>query len=249
MYTYKLTISYEGTVYSGWQMQSNAPSIQQTIVDRLKVILKNSEVVLIGSGRTDAGVHALNQVAHFRHSNAIDLRRLQRALNGMLPSDIRIKSIESVSSDFHAQYSAKGKEYHYHLYLDPIMDPFRRHHCWHCYEKIDLQILKEASKLFIGTHNFTSFSNKAEKGAAAKNPVRTIYRLDICEEDGGVRLEFEGNGFLYKMVRNIVGTLVNVAKGKRPISDIPRIFNEKNRQQASNAAPPQGLFLVRVHYE
>lgn len=248
MYTYKMTIAYEGTRYSGWQIQHNADSIQQKILDALKILLKSDQVVLIGSGRTDAGVHALKQVAHFRHPTTIDSSRLLVSLNGMLPYDIRIQSIELVASNFHAQYSAQGKEYHYHIHLDPVMNPFKRLHCWHVRDKLDRTLLSAAAQLFIGTHDFTSFSNQAHEGSASKDPIRTIYRLDICDEPGGIRLEFEGNGFLYKMVRNIVGTLVEIAREKRSIDEIPVIFAAMNRRLAGMAAPPQGLFLVHVNY-
>lgn len=245
---YKLTIAYDGTNFSGWQIQPNATSIQEHIQHALKLILHKEKVVLIGSGRTDAGVHALAQIAHFKCPETLDLIRLLYALNGILPRDIRIKQIELVPDHFHAQYSAIGKEYHYHIYLDPVVDPFRRLYCWHMHRSLDLHLLEQAAEYFIGTHNFSAFANEAHAGSAAKNPVRTLYRLDIVKEPGGVRLEFEGNGFLYKMVRNIVGTMMDVAMRKRPIEDIEEIFKSKNRRLASMAAPPQGLFLVQVKY-
>ncbi len=245
---YKLTIAYDGTNYSGWQIQPNAVSIQELIQNALKVFLHKEKVILIGSGRTDAGVHALAQVAHFKFPEEIDLVRLLSALNGILPRDIRIAKAELADEAFHSQYSARGKIYHYHIYLDKVMDPFRRLYCWQMRRQLDLPLLTKSAACFIGTHNFTSFANESHAGSAAKNPVRTIYRLDIVEEPGGLRLEFEGNGFLYKMVRNIVGTMVDVASKKRPFEDIQEIFLSKDRRKASLAAPPQGLFLVQVHY-
>lgn len=244
---FKLIIAYDGTNYSGWQIQPNGVSIQEKLHQALKILLKQ-EVHITGSGRTDAGVHALGQVAHFTHSSDIDLRRLQNSLNGLLPIDIRIRSVEAVPLDFHARYSAISKTYHYHLHFDRVMDPFHRLYRLHVLEKINLGLLIDASQLFVGTHDFTSFANEAHAGVAAHDPVRNLARLDIIPQDGGVRLEFEGDGFLYKMVRNIVGTLLEVASGKMDINDIPKVFEAKDRRLAGKAAAPQGLFLVRVDY-
>lgn len=249
MHCYKLIIAYEGTRYSGWQIQPNAPSIQQHLQECLAAFLSGEHVALIGSGRTDAGVHALNQVAHFKTIQSFDPNRLLMALNGLLPRDIRVKVVEEVPLQFHSQHSAIGKEYHYHLFLERVMDPFRRLYCWHVLRRLDLSLLKEAAALFVGTHDFTSFANEAHSGSAARNPIRTLYRLDVCPSEGGVRLEFEGDGFLYKMVRNIVGTLVDVASHRLTHSEVMAIFESKDRRCASCAAPPQGLFLVRVNYK
>lgn len=247
MFKYKLIIAYDGTGYSGWQIQPHDKSIQQTLQQSITTILRH-HVVLIGSGRTDAGVHAYGQTAHFKHETEIDLYRFHNSLNGIIPHDIRIRSVELAAPDFHAQHNAVGKEYHYHLYLDKVMDPFRRLYCWQIYHTLDRDLLRQAASLFVGTHDFTSFANEAHRGTASKDPIRTLRRLDVIDEEGGVRLEFEGDGFLYKMVRNIVGTLVDVASGKRPIEDIPKIFASTDRRQCSMAAPPQGLFLMRVEY-
>lgn len=250
MHCYKLTIAYDGTQYSGWQIQPNAISIQQLIQEALQKLLKGHHVAVIGSGRTDAGVHAKAQIAHFRWSEKLDRSKLLVSLNGLLPRDIRIKKVEEEAPDFHAQYNATSKEYHYYLYLDQVMDPFKRNYCWHIhYRHVDISLLKEAAKFFVGTHDFTSFANEQHAGSVAKNPVRTIYRIDICEIEGGIRLKFAGNGFLYKMVRNIVGMLVEVASGRRPLEDISALFKAKDRRQAPMAAPPHGLFLFKVSYK
>jgi len=248
MHCYKLTIAYDGTRYCGWQIQPNALSIQQLIQEALFKLLKGHHVPVIGSGRTDTGVHARAQIAHFKWPERLDINKLLFSLNGLLPRDIRVKSVEEADSHFHAQYNASGKEYHYYLYLDKVMDPFRRSQCWHVHKRIDIPLLKEAAKRFVGEHDFTSFANEGDAGSVSRNPVRTIYRIDVCETEGGVRLEFEGNGFLYKMVRNIVGMLVDVASGRRTLEDVERIFAAKDRRQAPMAAPPQGLFLFRVSY-
>ncbi|HEY5234733.1 MAG TPA: tRNA pseudouridine(38-40) synthase TruA [Rhabdochlamydiaceae bacterium] len=247
MNKYKLTIAYDGTAYSGWQIQNNAVSIQSLLEEALATILR-APTPVIASGRTDAGVHAKAQVAHFISEIAPDLKRLHLSLNGILPDDIRILSVEEASPDFHARYSAVSKEYHYHLHLERTTDPFKRLYAYHDYSPLDLERMKEAAKYFIGTHDFTTFANEASKGSAAKNPVRTITRLDICEEPGGIRLEFEGDGFLYKMVRNITGTLLDVARGKISVESIPRLFEAKDRSLAPPVAPSRGLFLVKVNY-
>lgn len=248
MHCYKLTLTYDGTHYSGWQIQPNGPSIQQHLQESLAEFMSEDSVTVIGSGRTDAGVHALNQIAHFKTEHELNLNRLRLALNGLLPRDIRVKKVEIVPLKFHSQYSAIGKEYHYHLYLDRVMNPFRHLYCWHVLRKIDFNLLQEAAALFVGTHDFTSFANEPHAGSVTKNPVRTIYRLDVCPVEDGLRLEFEGNGFLYKMVRNIVGTLVDVASYRLTIAELISIFEAKDRRQSGPAAPPQGLFLVRVDY-
>lgn len=248
MHNYKLTIAYDGTEYGGWQVQDNAESIQQLIQNALRTVLRH-EVNVVGSGRTDAGVHALGQVAHFKTHGELDLFRIFHSLNSLLPRDIRILQIEPVPLAFHAQRSAIKKTYYYHLSLNPVQDPFRRLYSFHVHEKIDLDLLASASKLFVGTHDFTSFANEAHKGAAAKDAVRTMLRLDPVLENGGLRLELEANGFLYKMVRNIVGTILEVAAKKRPIEDIPKIFAAKDRRQAGQAAPSHGLFLIKVNYK
>ncbi len=247
MNKYKLTIAYDGTAYSGWQIQNNAVSIQSLIEEALATILRTPTPV-VASGRTDAGVHAKAQVAHFICETTPDLKKLQLSLNGILPDDIRILSIQEAAPDFHARYGAVSKEYHYHIHLERTTDPFKRLYAYHDYSPLDLEKMKQAASCFVGTHDFTTFANEASKGSAAKDPVRTITRLDICQEPGGIRLEFEGDGFLYKMVRNITGTLLDVARGKISVESIPQLFEAKNRSLASPAAPSRGLFLVKVNY-
>lgn len=243
---YKLLLAYDGTQYGGWQVQSNSASIQAVLENALATILR-TPIAITGAGRTDAGVHALGQVAHFVHE-PIDLFRLQGSLNGLLPSDIRVLSLSEASDDFHARYSAKSKIYHYHVHLDRVMIPFYRLYRHHVHFSIDLNQLSSAAQLFIGTHDFSAFANESHEGAAAKNPIRTLTRLDIVPQEGGFRLEFEGNSFLYKMVRNITGTLLDICRGKIKAGQIPDIFASRDRRLAGSAAPPQGLFLVKIAY-
>lgn len=246
-FKYKVLISYDGTGYCGWQIQPNSLSIQAIIQNALTIILRE-KILIIGSGRTDAGVHALGQVAHFSTNQPIDLSKTLLSLNGLLPKDIRIKSLYPVVYDFHARYSALGKIYRYHLDLSPFLNPFKRFYACHIPHPFDRRRLKDAAQFFIGTHDFTSFSNEAQRGSAAKNPVRTLKRLDILEEEFSIILEYEANGFLYKMVRNITGTLIDVAKGKLSFESIPRIFSSRDRRAAGSVAPAKALFLTQVLY-
>lgn len=242
-----MKIAYEGTSFSGWQIQPDSDSIQQRIEDALEIILKE-RVRIIGSGRTDAGVHALGQVAHFKYPSSIDTKRTLFSLNGILPKSIRILSLENAPADFHAQYSAISKTYHYRLCLSPVENPLQRNYRVHEPRKIDLDLLHQGIQPLLGSHDFSAFANKQTVGSAGKDPVRNLKRIDIIEEEGGIRLEFESNGFLYKMVRNIVGTLLEVGLSKRPPDDVVRILNSKDRRQASMAAPPKGLVLFHVDY-
>lgn len=205
-------------------------------------------MAVFGSGRTDSGVHSLGQTAHFSYTDPVDLRKLQHSLNGLLPPDIRIKSLSKATDDFHARFSARGKIYRYRLHKSPIASPFTRLYAYHLPYPIDLPLLQKAKEHFIGKHDFTSFSNEAHKGSAANNAVRTIKRIDLIEIGEEIHLEFEADGFLYKMVRNITGTLLDVARGKIPLEEIPKILSAKDRRKAGTCAPAHGLFLVEVIY-
>lgn len=242
--TYKLTLAYDGTDFHGWQQQDNSVSIQSLVKKAIDTYLRHP-VRLIGSGRTDAGVHALGQVAHFSTPHEISSNRFLYSINALLPLTIRALELTPVSQDFHAQYSAVSKEYHYHLNLDPFVLPMRRLYVWSPLFSLDKELLQKAAPLFLGTHDFTTFANV---GSASRDPVRTLTRLDVVEEEGGVRLEFEGNGFLYKMVRNITGTLVAIASKRLGLTDVPLLLRARSRSQAPEGAPPQGLFLVKVNY-
>jgi tRNA pseudouridine38-40 synthase len=244
-FVYKMKIAYDGTLYGGWQAQINTTSIQTLIEGALTTALR-SPIKIVGSGRTDAGVHALGQVAHFRHRELLDLSKLLLSLNALLPPDIRILALDPAPANFHARFSAESKLYHYHLHLDPTMDPFQRLYTHRPPHPVDLELLTQATHYFVGTHDFTSFANVRSPQAA--HNVRTLYRLDVLRKEKGVCLAFEGNGFLYKMVRNIVGALLDVCREKIALDDIQKIFAAKDRRKAGIAAPAQGLFLVNVKY-
>lgn len=215
------------------------------IESALSTLLK-SPIRVIGAGRTDAGVHAVGQTAHFSTQAPCQPGQVLHALNGLLPDDVRIKELEPTLDTFHAQISALSKEYHYHLWLEKVIDPFvsrYRHHF--CYSRFSLPRLEEATQAFVGTHDFATFANV---GGKVLSTVRTLTRLTVVPQEGGVRLEFEGDGFLYKMVRNIVGTLLEIGLGKMSNAQIQPLFSAKDRRLAGPAASPKGLFLMRIDY-
>lgn len=242
---YKLSISYDGTNYCGWQSQPNGNSVQDEIEKALKIILKEN-ISLIGSGRTDAGVHAKEQVAHFSTNAKFSIDRLIFSLNGLLHNDIRINSIEDAEDSFHARYSAIGKTYRYHFSFGTTHSPFNKLYSCHVKENsIDIDLIKKASSYFIGKHDFKSFANESDN---KKNTIRTIWQINIKRDDNGFYIEFIGNGFLYKMIRNIVGTLLEVGNKKISIDQVEKILLAKDRRKAKKAAPAKGLFLIKVHY-
>lgn len=246
MQNYKLLITYEGTNYQGFQVQKNGVSIQAVLEKTLSTLF-DQKIRVIGSGRTDSGVHALSQVVNFHSKKEFDLEKLRYALNRLLPKDIRVLSLEIVDSKFHSRYSAKSKIYRYHISQEVVLSPFKRTLAWHCIYPLNLEALKKGAAYLIGEHNFRAFANET----AAKDKedfVRTIYRIDLVEEPGGFYLEFEGNGFLYRMVRNMVGALIECARGKRTPEDIQKLLESKDRRLSGVAAPAEGLFLVKVLY-
>lgn len=244
---YRLNISYDGTEYGGWQIQPNAVSIQALIEKALSTLLRK-EVKICGSGRTDSGVHALEQVAHFEIDEPVDLKRTLHSLNGILPRDIRILDLFPVPDSFHARFGAKGKIYRYHVQIGEAPLPMKLLYSIHIPYHLDRELVAQGAAICIGTKDFTSFSNEAHRGSASRNPIRTLRRLDIIPEEGGFFFEFEGDGFLYKMVRNIVGTLLDIGRGHLPLENLTGIFEAKDRSYAGKAAPAKGLFLVKVLY-
>lgn len=240
----KLTIAYNGTNYSGWQRQSNARTVQGEIERKLRLITKQ-EIEIHGSGRTDAGVHALGQIASFKSNLSIPINRIAFALNNALPLDIVIKSVEEVDMDFHARYSAKGKKYIYKIYNDSIRNPMYVNHSYFVNGNIDIRKIRESSKYFIGEHDFRGFMSSRSN---VKNTIRTIYSIDIYKEENFIILEYKGNGFLYNMVRIITGTLLDAALSKINIENLDYIIKSRDRRNARHKAPPQGLYLGEVYY-
>jgi len=245
---YKLIIAYDGTAYCGWQVQKTGISIQYLIQKSLETIFQHP-IHLTGSGRTDAGVHATGQTAHFDTEARIAPFRLRGQMNALLPLDIRILDIVEVAADFHARYSAVSKIYHYHLHLDSIADPFTQLYRHIVRSPCDLSKMQQAIFHLIGTHDFTSVANRTDQCRATQGGVRTLFRLELIEQKGGIRLEFEADGFLYKMVRNLTGLLLSVGTGRIEPKDVITIIASKSRQNPFKAVPPQGLFLHKVCYE
>ncbi|RMF89714.1 MAG: tRNA pseudouridine(38-40) synthase TruA [Nitrospinota bacterium] len=241
----KMTLEYDGTAYHGWQIQQEQPTIQQVVEEALSTIL-NTPTRVFASGRTDAGVHALAQVAHFRTESPIPLPSLLRGVNSLLPPDIAVKEMVEVPDDFHARYSARGKIYKYQILTGPLPSAFLHRYAWHIPRPLDLSAMEKAARLLEGTHDFTSFRGRK---CMAPSPVRTISRIWFSSSPPLLTIFFQANAFLKHMVRNLVGTLVEVGLGKRAPTDIPRILAGRDRRLAGRTAPPQGLFLVKVLYD
>jgi len=248
MINIKLTIEYEGTKYYGWQRQKGLLSIQGILEEKISRITQE-KITLNGSGRTDAGVHALGQVANFKTNSSIPLSELPFILNRMLPLDIRIKKAEKVDNNFHARYSAVSKIYHYYVlnsnqnnnYL-PI---FLRNYVYCVYKNLNLEEMKKAGKFLEGEHDFTSF---ACSGSRISKWERTIKDINITRKGDIFCFHLEADAFLYKMVRTIVGTLLEVGKGNISYLEIKKILEAKNRKIAGKTVPAKGLFLMKVKY-
>jgi len=241
----KLIIEYDGTNFQGWQSQKRGRTVQQEIEKALRTILKK-DVKIYGSGRTDAGVHALGQTANFKEDFTIPVERIPYALNSILPEDISIRSAQEVPDHFHARYSATGKKYIYKIYRAPFRSALFRNYAYFIPEPLDIEKMRKASEYFIGEHDFAGFM--ASKSGVF-DTVREIYELKIHASGDWITIEIKGNGFLYNMVRIIVGTLVEVGKNKIPVDHIPQIIRSGERKKAGPTAPPQGLYLAEVYYD
>ena len=239
----KLTIQYDGTRYCGWQKQPNSSGIQGTIEYAIYEITKE-KVNITGSGRTDAGVHALGQVANFKTRSSIPANRFPDALNAKLPKDISIIDCQEVSEDFHSRYSATGKIYRYLIYNKPYRSPLYKDTSYHVRYDLDIQKMRSEAKSLLGTHEFKGFMSS---GSSVKDTVRTIHNITIEESGDLIVLEVEGNGFLYNMVRIIVGTLVDIGRGRIDKS-MEEIIASQDRGEAGHTAPAHGLFLKKVDY-
>lgn len=244
MKRYKCIVSYDGTNYSGYQMQPKDQTIQEEIEKVLSKIHKR-EVKTFASGRTDAGVHAKGQVLHFDSELPISLDKFPRVINGFLPDDILIVHMEEVSDDFHARYDAIGKEYRYFVRYDKERDPFTRNYHYHYRYSLDIEAMREAAKDLIGEHDFTSFCSLK---TATTNKIRTIHSIDIVVNDNIIEFRFKGNGFLYNMVRILVGTLLEIGNGRKAVNSIPEILKKKDPRAAGKKAPAHGLYLWNVFY-
>jgi len=241
----KLIIEYDGTNYQGWQVQPGDPTVQGTLEEKLSR-LTGERIHLFGSGRTDSGVHALGQVAHFKTQSQMDTHTIQRALNSLLPSDIMIQKVEEVGEGFHARKHSKSKVYEYRILNRKLRSVFHRGYIWHVPQKLNLAEMKKATQSLIGEHDFSAFRTV---GSPTRTAVRRVIRAEWKKGRGGlIRFEIEANGFLKQMVRSIVGTLVEIGKGKKKASDLRKVLNSKDRKEAGPTAPYQGLFLKEVKY-
>lgn len=240
----KLTIEYEGTHYHGWQSQINAVTVQDVIQNALQK-LTGEDCDLIGSSRTDMGVHALGMTANFHTSSSIPSEKVSYALNNLLPEDIVIRSSEEVPADFHSRYSAKGKRYRYMIYNASFRSAILRNRVYHVRYPLNLENMRKASLSFVGEHDFCAFM---ATGSNVKSTLRTIHHVSLEKEEDTIRFEIEGNGFLYNMVRIIVGTLVEVGMGKIRPDEVSAIIESGERKKAGITAPAHGLYLVRVYY-
>jgi len=245
MPNFKITIEYDGSAYHGWQRQTMDRTIQGEIETTLMTMAGN-RVALTGSGRTDAGVHAYNQVANFQCETQLTPGVFQKGLNSLLPEDIVITSCEVVPEEFHAQYDAKSKTYHYRILNRPIPVAISRQYAWHIRKELDLDAMRSALRFIVGTHDFKAFEGS---GSPRADTIRCIINADLFKtDDGYVVLKLEGDGFLRFMVRNIVGTLVDVGLGKITPDDFKQILVSKDRNLAGITAPAHGLFLMTVRY-
>ncbi|MFO1441985.1 tRNA pseudouridine(38-40) synthase TruA [Bacillus sp. Bva_UNVM-123] len=245
MKRYKCIVSYDGTRFAGYQVQPNKLTVQSVLEGALAKLHKGTEGCITASGRTDAGVHAKGQVIHFDSSLNIPLAKWDIALNSLLPDDIAIKSVEEVKASFHARFDAVGKEYRYFVQRTEKRDPFRRNYAYHYPYPLNIHEMKKASLALIGTHDFTSFcSAKTE----VMDKVRTIREIEMIEDGTQLVFRFVGNGFLYNMVRILVGTLIEVGSGARTADSISEIIAQKDRIYAGKTAPAHGLYLWEVYY-
>ncbi|WP_449621809.1 tRNA pseudouridine(38-40) synthase TruA [Robertmurraya sp. Marseille-Q9965] len=246
MQRYKCKIAYDGSQFSGYQIQPNQRTVQGELERVLEKLHKGKETKVFASGRTDAGVHARGQMIHFDSPFSIPEEKWPVALNALLPDEVSVLEVEKADSDFHARFDVTGKEYRYFVYTSKVRDPFRRHYAYHYPYALNLETIRVASQYLLGTHDFTSFcSAKTE----VEDRVRELREIEVLEEGDMLVFRFLGNGFLYNMVRILVGTLLQVGSGEIAANEIPTILAKKDRIYAGKTAPPQGLYLWKVDYE
>ncbi|MGG2024653.1 tRNA pseudouridine(38-40) synthase TruA [Gottfriedia sp. S16(2024)] len=246
MNNYKLVIQYDGGRYKGWQRLGNGENTIQGKIENVISEMVGREIEIIGSSRTDAGVHAFEQVANFKIKENMPEIEIKSYLNRYLPKDISIKEVSIESDRFHSRYNTSAKTYIYKIWNEEYTNPFMRKYSMHVEEKLDLKKMKAAAEYFLGEHDFTAFSNAKSK---KKSMVREIYSIDFEEKDGFIQIRISGNGFLYNMVRKIVGTLMEVGAGRLHAENISKIIELKDRAQVSNLADPGGLYLEKIEFK
>jgi tRNA pseudouridine38-40 synthase len=252
MRNFKLTIAYDGTDFHGWQIQKNKPTVQGEIVAVLRRLTQEN-VQLLGAGRTDAGVHALGQMASFRTQSALSELEFHRALNALLPPTIRIVAVEETGPDFSARWSATGKIYRYRIYRGKVVPPLLWRYVLHYPFPLDEEAMKDAAARFVGMHDFTSFaaSTGSEDDDKERNMQREIFSAELRRTEDGEELWFtvHGRSFLRYMVRKMVGTLLEVGRGKLVPADIDALYGLKDRSKSGPTVPPHGLFMVKVDHD
>jgi tRNA pseudouridine38-40 synthase len=247
MQSLKLTIAYDGTDFCGWQVQPKSRTVQGVLQDTLNKIT-GEEVRAIGSGRTDSGVHALGQVVSLSIASELSPKVLKRALNAELPEDISVLEVESAAEGFHAIRDSQRKRYRYAIHDGRVPEVFERRYLWQVFQPLDVSAMQRAASPLVGTHDYSSFESK---GAEREDSIRTIYKLKVRRDETDehrITIDVEGNGFLYNMVRAIVGTLVEVGRNVKPETWPGEVLAQRRRDIAGMTAPAQGLFLVRVDY-
>lgn len=244
--TVRLVLAYDGTRYYGWQRQRQEPTLQGTLEQAIQRVT-GEMISLIASGRTDAGVHALHQVCHFKTSSETSPGELKKALNALTPGDILVKEVRYAPQDFHARYSAESKTYEYRVLNRPDPDVFLRAYAWHVPQDLDFGAMNACVELLLGKHDFTSFRSS---GSTNLNPVREMMRSELLRSDEHLfRFVFEADGFLRHMVRNIVGTVIEVGRRRFSFNDFAEILLARDRRRAGTMAPPHGLYLTMVTYD
>lgn len=244
----KLVLEYNGSTFFGFQKQPGKPTIQEALEKSLSVFFRRKMKIVAASGRTDTGVHAEGQVVNFRTSSGEELRRIQRGLNALLPAPVVVKEIKEVPSDFHARYDIRSKVYEYRIWNHPYRSPLAAGCAYHVPYHLDLPAMRRAARYFPGRHDFRSFTSPSAMKNKSASCVRTIKQFQIKKQGHLILCRVEADGFLYHMIRNMVGTLFEVGRGKRSPSDIPLILKAKDRRRAGMTAPAEGLTLIKVIY-
>ena len=241
---FRLIIEYDGSNFHGWQRQKKDRTVQETI-EKALAIMTREKVIVIGSGRTDAGVHALGQVAGFKTQSRLDARAFLGGLNSLLPDDVVVRACDPMPDTFHARFDVKSKRYRYHILNRPIAPAVGRQFVWHIRKPLNTAAMAQAAAILLGRHDFKAFEGM---GSPRDHTVRTVTDSIVKATDGNLTYDIEANGFLRFMVRNIVGTLVDVGLGKTLVKGVDEILQSQNRSLAGATAPPQGLFLMDVTY-
>ncbi len=245
MFNYKLTLQYDGSRYKGWQRLGQGEATIQDKLEQVLTQLVGQTTEVVGCSRTDAGVHALSQIANFKMERSLPCQEIMSYLNRYLPQDISVIRVEEAEEQFHARYHAKSKTYLYRIWNREYSNPFMRRYSMHVREHLDLKLMRKASSYMVGTHDFTAFSNAKSK---KKSRMRTIHSIEFEEVDGFINIRIQGDGFLYNMVRWLVGALIAVGEGRIRSEELPEIFEAKQRKRAGDLAEAAGLYLEKVTY-